>query len=107
MSRTQLWRIVLHTLQINCNSFLQNNLEEERITRNELQLICNVCKTILHNCVLDILGLIRELKHSNWNARHYRLTSNGSLFLGHTVFDVTIEIIKLEILEACDLLKGF
>ena len=53
MSRTQLWRIVLHALQVNCNSFLQNNLE--------------------------------ELKHSNWNARHYRLTSNGSFFWTHCV----------------------
>ena len=75
MSRTQLWRIVLHALQNNCNSFLQNNLQ--------------------------------ELKHSNWDARHYRLTSNGSLFLGHTVYHVTIEIIELEIFEQCDLLKGF
>ena len=64
MSRTQLWRIVLHALQINCNSFQQNNLE--------------------------------ELKHSNWNARHYRLTLNGSLFLGHTVYHVTIKIIMLD-----------
>ena len=43
MPRTQLWRTALHALQINCNSFLQNYLE--------------------------------ELKQSNWNARHYRLTS--------------------------------
>ena len=34
---------------------------------------------------LRILGFIRELKHSNSSMRHWRLTSLGSLFLGHTV----------------------
>ena len=31
---------------------------------------------------LCILGLIRELKHSNLNMWHSRLTSKGSLFFG-------------------------
>ena len=48
--------------------------------RNELQLICNACKKILHNNVLGILGLIRELKPSNSDVRHRHLTSKRGLF---------------------------
>ena len=35
------------------------------------EIICNACIKILHSNVLHILGLIRELKHSNSNMRHY------------------------------------
>ena len=39
-------------------------------------------KKSLSSRELHILRLIRELKHSNSNARHWRLISKGSLFLG-------------------------
>ena len=51
------------------------------------KLIRNVSiKIPSSNNVLRIPGLIREFKHSNSNMRHRRLTSKGSLFLGHPVF---------------------
>ena len=52
----------------------------------------NACKTselriYMHALRIDlhILGLMRELKHSNSNMRHSRLTSKGGFFL-HTLY---------------------
>ena len=44
--------------------------------------ICKVCIKILRSTVWRILTLIRELKHSNFNTRHQRLTSKGGPFNG-------------------------
>ena len=44
-------------------------------------------RIFMHALRIDLLipGLIRELKHSNSNMRHLRLTSKGSLFFRHPV----------------------
>ena len=61
-------------------------------------------KIFIHALRIDlrILGLIRELKHSNSNMRHQRLNSKGSLFLGHSV---VLVLIKCPMGAVCKLVK--